>query len=73
MTLAVNASGAGQVQARIYNLTGECVATFKAPAANPGTATLLSWNCGSVAPGIYLLRITQDNQEIGKTKVAVVR
>lgn len=72
-TFAVEASGAGEIKVLIYNLSGERVAVLSAFSAGPETPAVLNWNCSPVAPGVYLVRATQDGREIGKVKVAVVR
>ncbi len=72
MTFAVQADTAGDVKAQIYNLNGERVATLSTQLFENHTAMLI-WDCGSVAPGLYVVRLMQDGKEIGKSKVAIVK
>lgn len=69
MTFLVQVPQAGKVTVTIYNIAGEVVATL-GEHFNPGVGSL-SWNCRRVSPGIYLARIVQNNQELGKLKVAI--
>jgi hypothetical protein len=72
ITFAVQADGTGEVKVQLYNLNGERVASLSAQPSGDHTA-MLTWDCGSVAPGLYVARLLQDGKEIGKSKVAVVR
>ncbi len=66
-----NPEHAVQIQIVLFNLNGEQVAVVMGDIpAGKGTIT---WDCRSVAPGLYLARISMDGKEIGKSKVAVVR
>lgn len=59
------------VKISIYNMTGERVAVLYATLSGQGA--VLSWNCSQAAKGIYLARVSVDNKELAKVKVAVIR
>ncbi len=72
ITIAFLPTSNGEAKIQIYNMSGERVATLNAQVSGETTASVI-WNCGSIAPGLYMVRVVQDGKEIGKTKVAVVR
>jgi hypothetical protein len=72
MALAFQPTGDGEAKVWIYNMNGECVAMLNAQ-VSAGSIVSVTWNCASVAQGLYLVRVTQEGKEIGQDKVAVVR
>lgn len=68
---SLNLEQAGGVRISLYNLAGERVAELgDTLAAGPGE---LTWECGSVPPGIYLVRIQVNGKETKQLQVAVVK
>jgi hypothetical protein len=62
---------AAEVKVLVYNFRGERIAMIEASLlAGQGSVT---WNCSSVAPGVYLARLQVNGQERKKIKVAVIR
>jgi hypothetical protein len=72
MTLAFQPSSDGEAKIQIYNMSGERAAVLNAQVTGDTVASVI-WDCSSVAPGLYVVRVLQDGKEIGKSKVAVVR
>jgi hypothetical protein len=60
-----------QVKIQLANLNGETVATVTD--SLPAGRGVITWDCQSMASGLYLTRILMDGKEVGKAKVAVVR
>jgi hypothetical protein len=61
----------GETRILLYNMAGERVVELKGSLPS-GTAELV-WECGSVAPGIYLAQVMVDGVVRGKLKLAVVK
>ncbi len=67
----VDPDRAVQVKIQMTNLNGEPVGVVTD--SLPAGRGVVVWDCSSVAPGLYIARISLDGKEVGKTKVAVVR
>lgn len=66
---------ASNVSFKIYDLSGEEVATLSGPTAG-GVDNELIWNCGSITPGIYRCVAEVDfgsSTETAHTDIAVIR
>jgi len=61
----------GRVEISVYNLAGERVAEL-AGSLPQGPGELV-WECGALAPGIYLARIRINGEQKRRFKLAVVR
>jgi len=72
MTFAFQPVDTGEARVEIYNFRGERVSVVSTQVDSEHVA-YITWNCGAVAPGMYVARVGQDGKEIGKSKVAVVR
>jgi flagellar hook assembly protein FlgD len=72
MTLVFQPSGSGEAKVQIYNMSGERVAVLNTQVSG-ATVASVTWECSSVAPGLYMVRVVQDGREIGESKVAIVR
>jgi hypothetical protein len=72
MTFAFQPTVDSEVKVQIYNMSGERVVVLNAQVDGDTVASVI-WDCSSVAPGLYIVRVLQDGKEIGKTKVAVVK
>jgi hypothetical protein len=60
---------AGDISIELYNFGGERVARLQGrPSAS---RHWLEWDCGQVAPGIYVARVVSNGREIARLKVAV--
>lgn len=71
MQFLIHLETAAEVHLDIYNLTGERIAQITR-ALPAGRGQVLDWDCGSIAPGIYLVRVLADGNELGIQKIAVV-
>lgn len=66
-----NPAQAAEARILLYNFAGEKVAELKG-ALDPNSNEL-TWDCRSVAPGIYVARVLVDGSEKKKLKVAVLK
>jgi hypothetical protein len=72
VNFAWRGDASGEAKVTVFNFRGERVATLTGPVSQGSVANLV-WDCGTVAPGMYLARWEQDGKEIGKTKLAIVK
>ncbi len=66
----ITLSGTGPAELNVFDLTGRLVATPYQDELN-GSCTL-NWNTGSLAPGMYFLRLNQGS-EVSTARVMVIR
>jgi hypothetical protein len=72
VNFALRGDASGEAKVTVFNFRGERVATLTGLVSQGSIANLV-WDCGTVAPGMYLARWEQDGKEIGKTKLAMVK
>ncbi|NTV52875.1 MAG: T9SS type A sorting domain-containing protein, partial [Candidatus Firestonebacteria bacterium] len=70
MRFIVRQESAGRIEIRLYTFRGELVSTLQAEGR--AGINVLTWQCSSVASGIYLAKI-QSPDGLKKVKVAVAR
>jgi hypothetical protein len=71
MRFLFNFERAGDVQVKIYSVSGELVASLHS--AGLASGATVNWDCDGVARGIYLVRVLQDGREVDRLKIALVR
>lgn len=72
MTFLIKTTQGGGIIIRLFNLSGELIARLDSQAEAGETAAVL-WDCGKIAPGVYLAIVEQNGQALGKCKVAIGR
>jgi len=68
MYFSVGLAQAGAVKIQLYNCAGEQVAFVQGEAG----INRVDWDCSSVAPGIYIARVSAGDR-VKTLKVAVVK
>jgi hypothetical protein len=71
MRFLFNFERTGDIQVKIYSVSGELAVSLNTAGLAPGA--VVSWDCAGLARGIYLVRVLQDGREIDRLKVALVR
>lgn len=59
-----------EIRVDVYNLAGERLATLAADASVGNQS--LTWECGDIAPGLYIARVFRGGTLLGTRKVAVI-
>lgn len=73
VSFLVKETGATDVRIELFNMGGERIAQLK----QAGSGEPLVWECGDIAPGIYIYRthikINGQDTDLGGNKIAIVR
>ena len=72
MTFIMNLRNAAVIELKIYNLAGEKIAQIEESVPGGGNQTVV-WDCGDIAPGVYLVRIFKDDSLQETKRVAIVK
>ncbi|MBN1594503.1 hypothetical protein JW933_01115 [candidate division FCPU426 bacterium] len=72
MNFLVHMDHAAKMEIAIYNLAGELI-TRLSESLPVGNGRVMVWDCGNVAPGIYIARVLEDGEEQGQLKVAIIK
>ncbi len=72
MTFVFHLDQAAEVKVLIYNLAGERVAELSGD-FTAGRGQTLVWECGDVAPGVYLAVVLHDNKKKDTLKIAITK